>query len=195
MINENDEEEQNSLFSEEIPDDEEDITPPPAKRLLPSTPTDNNGTLKMCATGEILETGEDQNLGRRGFEALQAATTDLSRSLSTTVDLPRELPTTVDLTRPLPTTVDQPRLLPTTVGPPRPLPTTIDLPHLLATAVDLPRPLPSTADDCYYFGNMVTSKLRLFDESVRCAIQSEILNIFRRAHAGYYNNPSFVQKK
>ncbi|XP_017791992.1 PREDICTED: uncharacterized protein LOC108574005 [Habropoda laboriosa] len=43
-------------------------------------------------------------------------------------------------------------------------------------------------DESYHFGNFVASKLRTFDENVRCAVQNDILNLFLRASTGYYNN-------
>lgn len=43
-------------------------------------------------------------------------------------------------------------------------------------------------DDSYHFGNLIASKLRLYNDDVRCAIQSDIFNIFLRANRGYYNN-------
>ncbi|XP_045472550.1 uncharacterized protein LOC123679168 [Harmonia axyridis] len=46
----------------------------------------------------------------------------------------------------------------------------------------------ATLDDCYHFGNLVASKLRLYNDDVRCAIERDILNIFIGANSGYYNS-------
>lgn len=43
-------------------------------------------------------------------------------------------------------------------------------------------------DDSYHFGNLVASKLRLYNDDIRCAIQSDILKIFLRAGRGFYNS-------
>lgn len=43
-------------------------------------------------------------------------------------------------------------------------------------------------DDSCHFGNLVASKLRIYDERVRCAIQNDIMAIFIRASTGYYND-------
>lgn len=43
-------------------------------------------------------------------------------------------------------------------------------------------------DECYYFGNLVASKLHIYNNHVRCFIQNDILNIFLKANKGYYNN-------
>ncbi|KAG8231516.1 hypothetical protein J437_LFUL011554 [Ladona fulva] len=57
----------------------------------------------------------------------------------------------------------------------------------------------SEKDDCYHFGNLVASKLRMYDEIARCGIEGDILNIFARASAGYYNRvtvmPSFIMEE
>lgn len=42
-------------------------------------------------------------------------------------------------------------------------------------------------DDSYHFGNLVDSKLRLYNDDIRCAIQSDILKIFLRVGRGFYN--------
>lgn len=41
-------------------------------------------------------------------------------------------------------------------------------------------------DECYYFGNCVATKLRKYDDSTRCAIQNDIMNIFHQANLGRY---------
>ncbi|PNF39635.1 hypothetical protein B7P43_G05676 [Cryptotermes secundus] len=42
--------------------------------------------------------------------------------------------------------------------------------------------------DCQHFGNLVACKLRAYDESIRCAIQNDIMRIFLRASSGFYKN-------
>jgi len=41
-------------------------------------------------------------------------------------------------------------------------------------------------DECQQFGNMIASKLRNYNETARCAIQSEIMNVFFNASRGLY---------
>ncbi|XP_016922949.1 uncharacterized protein LOC108004503 [Apis cerana] len=43
-------------------------------------------------------------------------------------------------------------------------------------------------DECFHFGNLVASKLCIYNNHVRCFIQNDILNIFLKANKGYYNN-------
>jgi hypothetical protein len=45
-------------------------------------------------------------------------------------------------------------------------------------------------DECQHFGHLVACKLRKYDESIRCAIQNDIMSIFLRASSGFYNNYS-----
>jgi len=41
-------------------------------------------------------------------------------------------------------------------------------------------------DDCHHFGNMLAAKLRNYNETVRCVIQTEIMNVFLNANRGLY---------
>ncbi|XP_069688554.1 uncharacterized protein [Periplaneta americana] len=43
-------------------------------------------------------------------------------------------------------------------------------------------------DECQHFGNMVAAKLRNFNDSVRCVIESEIMAIFIKANRGFYDH-------
>ncbi|XP_073982391.1 uncharacterized protein isoform X2 [Rhodnius prolixus] len=44
----------------------------------------------------------------------------------------------------------------------------------------------TSGDECFHFGNWVASKLRSYKGNIRCAIESEITNVFVRAGEGYY---------
>jgi len=39
---------------------------------------------------------------------------------------------------------------------------------------------------CQHFGNMIAAKLRNYNETVRCVIQNEIMNVFWNANRGLY---------
>jgi len=41
-------------------------------------------------------------------------------------------------------------------------------------------------DECQHFGNMIAAKLRNYNETVRCVIQNEIMNVFLNANRGLY---------
>jgi len=41
-------------------------------------------------------------------------------------------------------------------------------------------------EECQHFGNMTAAKLRNFNETVRCVIQNEIMNVFLNANRGLY---------
>ena len=41
-------------------------------------------------------------------------------------------------------------------------------------------------DECQHFGNMIAAKLMNYNETVRCVIQSEIMNVFLNANRGLY---------
>jgi len=41
-------------------------------------------------------------------------------------------------------------------------------------------------DDCQHFWNMIAAKLRNYNETVRCVIQNEIMNVFLNANRGLY---------
>ena len=41
-------------------------------------------------------------------------------------------------------------------------------------------------DECQHFGNMIASKLRNYNETVRCVIQNEIMNVFLNANRGLH---------
>jgi len=41
-------------------------------------------------------------------------------------------------------------------------------------------------DECQHFGNMTAAKLRNYNETVRCVIQNEIMNVFLNANRGLY---------
>jgi len=41
-------------------------------------------------------------------------------------------------------------------------------------------------DECQHFGNMIAAKLRNYNETVRCVIQNEIMNVFLNANMGLY---------
>jgi hypothetical protein len=42
-------------------------------------------------------------------------------------------------------------------------------------------------DECQQFGNMIAAKLRYYNETVRCAIQYEIMNVFLKTKRGFMN--------
>jgi len=42
------------------------------------------------------------------------------------------------------------------------------------------------SEECQHFGNMVAAKLRNYNETVRCVIESEIMNVFLNANGGFY---------
>ncbi|CAG9766680.1 unnamed protein product [Ceutorhynchus assimilis] len=42
----------------------------------------------------------------------------------------------------------------------------------------------SLEDECYHFGQFLASKLRSYDTSTRCAIQTDIMNILQRVDSG-----------
>ena len=44
----------------------------------------------------------------------------------------------------------------------------------------------TTNDECQNFGNMIAAKLRNYNETVRCVIQNEIMNVFLNANRGLY---------
>jgi hypothetical protein len=41
-------------------------------------------------------------------------------------------------------------------------------------------------DECQHSGNMIAAKLGNYDETVRCVIQNEIMNVFLNANRGLY---------
>ena len=41
-------------------------------------------------------------------------------------------------------------------------------------------------DECQHFGNMIAAKLRNYNDTVRCVIQNEIMNVFLNANRGFY---------
>jgi hypothetical protein len=41
-------------------------------------------------------------------------------------------------------------------------------------------------DECHHFGNMITAKLRKCNDTIRCVIQNEIMNVFLNANRGFY---------
>jgi len=41
-------------------------------------------------------------------------------------------------------------------------------------------------DECQHFGNMIAAKLRNYNETVRCVIEYEIMNVFLNANRGLY---------
>ena len=43
-------------------------------------------------------------------------------------------------------------------------------------------------DECQHFGNMIVVKLRKYNETVRCVIQNEIMNVFLNANRGLYES-------
>jgi hypothetical protein len=45
-------------------------------------------------------------------------------------------------------------------------------------------------DECFHFGNFIASKLRLYDDSTRSAIENDIFGIFQRASQGCYSHNS-----
>jgi len=44
------------------------------------------------------------------------------------------------------------------------------------------------SDECYHLGNMIATKLRNYNETVRCVIQTEITNVFLNANRGLYEH-------
>jgi len=42
-------------------------------------------------------------------------------------------------------------------------------------------------DECQHFGNMIAANLRNYNETVRCVIQSDIMNVFLNAIRGFMN--------
>ena len=42
-------------------------------------------------------------------------------------------------------------------------------------------------DECQHFGNMIAAKLRNYNETVRCVIQNEIMNVFLMQLGGFMN--------
>jgi hypothetical protein len=42
-------------------------------------------------------------------------------------------------------------------------------------------------DDCQHFGNVVAAKLRIYNDTLRCAIQNDIMRIFVNASSGFYD--------
>jgi len=41
-------------------------------------------------------------------------------------------------------------------------------------------------DECQHFGNMIAAKLRNYNDTIRCAIQNEIMSVFLNANRGFY---------
>jgi len=39
-------------------------------------------------------------------------------------------------------------------------------------------------DECQHFGNMIAAKLRNYNDTIRCVIQNEIMNVFLNANRG-----------
>ena len=42
-------------------------------------------------------------------------------------------------------------------------------------------------DDCLHFGNVMAAKLRNYNDTLRCAIQNDIMRIFLNANSGFYD--------
>ena len=42
-------------------------------------------------------------------------------------------------------------------------------------------------DDSQHFGNVIAAKLRNYNDTLRCAIQTEIMRIFLNANSGFYD--------